>query len=89
MFGHLADKFSHKENIRLHRSCFHRQPNSFDSIVCINVLEHIENDFDEMIKIFVSLQPRSYFLLFVPAMNFLYSRMDKRIGHYRRYNKED
>lgn len=59
----------------------------FDSIIYVNVLEHIENDKLELSYIYKSLRPGGFALFFVPALSFLYSEFDKKIGHYRRYRK--
>jgi 2-polyprenyl-3-methyl-5-hydroxy-6-metoxy-1,4-benzoquinol methylase len=61
---------------------------SFDTVICINVLEHIpdhEAAYKNMINV---LQPGGCLLLFVPAFNFLYNDMDKLAGHERRYVKK-
>jgi 2-polyprenyl-3-methyl-5-hydroxy-6-metoxy-1,4-benzoquinol methylase len=61
---------------------------SFDYIYSLNVLEHIENDKEEL-KVWVKkLKPGGTILVYVPAFNLLYSSFDKSIGHYRRYRKD-
>ncbi len=58
----------------------------FDSVVLINVLEHIEDDDGALRDIAGSLlKPGGRVVLWVPAFSFLYSDFDRRIGHYRRY----
>ena len=59
----------------------------FDTITCINVLEHIEDDKKALQNMFDILQPKGRVLLYVPALQFLYGSVDKTISHYRRYNK--
>ena len=59
---------------------------TYDSIVMVNVLEHIENDDDALNQIFSVLKPGGHLLLFVPAMAFLFSEIDRIHGHYRRYH---
>lgn len=60
----------------------------FETIICLNVLEHTKNDIvaiENMVKL---LKPGGYLLVLVPSgMNF-YGRIDKAIRHYRRYNKK-
>ena len=58
---------------------------SVDSIVMVNVLEHIEDDRAALIKISRSLKPGAYLMIMVPALPFLFSNMDTRLGHHRRY----
>ncbi len=60
-------------------------PGRFDSVVYINVLEHIEYDRAELATAFAALRPGGHLLVFVPALPWLYSRLDREIGHFRRY----
>jgi len=59
-----------------------------DTIVCINVLEHIENDITALENMHHILREKGRFLLFVPALHVLYGTIDKNVSHYRRYDKE-
>jgi SAM-dependent methyltransferase len=61
----------------------------FDSVVYLNVMEHIENDVGEMQNAYAGLKPGGHLLVFVPALQGLYSDFDKRIGHFRRYSKKE
>jgi SAM-dependent methyltransferase len=56
-----------------------------DTAVYINVLEHIEDDETELKTIFKALAPGGRILIFVPALPFLMSSMDRGLGHFRRY----
>ena len=60
----------------------------FDSIVYINVLEHIQDDRAELANALEVLKPNGHLLVFVPALTWLYSDFDKQIGHFRRYVKK-
>lgn len=60
----------------------------FDSILYIDVIEHIEDDKREVQLAVERLEQNGYLIILVPAHNFLYSPFDKAIGHYRRYNKK-
>ncbi len=66
---------------------FHASTDGFDTIVMINVLEHIENDLDAVRTVHQSLAPGGTYIVFVPALPWLYSPFDKAIGHYRRYER--
>lgn len=66
------------------RKQFH---SSFDSVVYINVLEHIEKDAQELRYMYESLKPGGHVCIFVPALQQLYSETDAALGHYRRYTK--
>ncbi len=61
----------------------------FDLIYSFNVLEHIENDFETLVKIKNKLSENGNLLLYVPAFQFLYSNFDKKVSHKRRYSKKD
>jgi phospholipid N-methyltransferase len=56
-----------------------------DTAVYINVLEHIEEDETELNAVFAALPRGGRILIFVPAMPFLMSPMDRELGHFRRY----
>ncbi|WP_418791093.1 class I SAM-dependent methyltransferase [Phosphitispora sp. TUW77] len=58
----------------------------FDTVTCVNVLEHIEEDLLALAKMKEFLQPSGKIVLLVPAFQFLYGSMDIASGHYRRYN---
>lgn len=60
----------------------------FDSIVCLNVLEHIKDDQAALKNLYELLNEGGYLILLVPAFNFLYGELDKSIGHFRRYEKQ-
>ena len=60
---------------------------TFDSVVYINILEHVEEDHVELTNVLTALKPGGYLLLFVPALEWLYSEVDKQMGHVRRYTK--
>lgn len=59
---------------------------TFDTIVCINVLEHIENDIKALENMFSLLRVNGNLILLVPIHNFLYGEIDRSIGHFRRYD---
>ena len=61
----------------------------FDSIVYVNVLEHIENDEKELSYAHSALKKGGHILIFAPALSYLYSDFDRKIGHYRRYHKNN
>ena len=65
-----------------------RWNSSFDTVVMLDVLEHIEHDVQMLRQLGDRLQPGGKLIVKVPALNCLYSPMDKAIGHYRRYQKQ-
>ncbi|MGA3188658.1 MAG: class I SAM-dependent methyltransferase [Bryobacteraceae bacterium] len=58
-----------------------------DSVVCLNVLEHIEDDALALSNMASILEERGKVILIVPAFQALYGPIDARLGHYRRYDK--
>ena len=59
----------------------------FDLIYSINVLEHLEDDQAALNQIAAILKTSGCLYLFVPARSELYSAMDRRVGHFRRYSR--
>lgn len=59
----------------------------FDTVIYIDVIEHIENDIQEIDRASTLLKPGGHLIILVPAHQYLFSPFDKAIGHYRRYNK--
>lgn len=62
---------------------------NFDTIVCLNVLEHIKEDKEVLEACSDLLQPHGQLVLMVPAMKFMFGSIDKSIGHERRYDKKE
>lgn len=61
----------------------------FDTILYIDVLEHIENDKAEVEDAISRLSTKGYLIILSPAFNVLYSKFDHAIGHYRRYTRKE
>jgi SAM-dependent methyltransferase len=60
----------------------------FDTIICLNVLEHIRND-AKALRIFQRiLAPGGTLVLQIPAHKFLYSTLDRGLSHFRRYTRK-
>jgi SAM-dependent methyltransferase len=60
---------------------------SFDSVACLNVLEHVERDEDAIRNMMALLKRDGRLILFVPALPWLYGGLDAALGHRRRYRK--
>jgi SAM-dependent methyltransferase len=58
----------------------------FDAVLYVNVLEHIADDALEIGRAADALRPGGALLVFGPALESLYSELDHRAGHYRRYS---
>lgn len=62
---------------------------NFDTVVCINVLEHIKDDKKSLKSMYSLLKEGGYLILLAPAHQFLFGEIDKSIGHFRRYEKKE
>ena len=56
-----------------------------DSVVAINVLEHIEDDAGALRSLATAVQPGGSIVLWVPGHQQLYGEFDRKVGHVRRY----
>lgn len=61
---------------------------SFDTILYIDVLEHIEDDRQELLRASRHLKRGGTMVVLSPALRYLFSELDKAVGHYRRYTKK-
>jgi 2-polyprenyl-3-methyl-5-hydroxy-6-metoxy-1,4-benzoquinol methylase len=91
----LQTRFSNCKNVNQIRSIdlqhpafektyFHLKEN-FDTLVMLNVMEHLENENIALQNCSYLLKPAGTLILLVPAYCWLYSRMDKELGHKKRY----
>jgi SAM-dependent methyltransferase len=60
-----------------------------DTVLCVNVLEHIERDRETIASLLRILTPGGHLLLFVPAFRQLYTDLDRLAGHVRRYSRAE
>ncbi|HET7297034.1 MAG TPA: class I SAM-dependent methyltransferase [Gemmatimonadales bacterium] len=58
-----------------------------DTIVCLNVLEHIEDDRASLRAMHDLLEPGGRLVLLVPSLPALYGTLDAALGHFRRYTR--
>ncbi len=61
---------------------------AYDSIICSEVLEHLEDDLKALQIINSLLKTNGVLIITVPASMLLYSEFDKKIGHCRRYSMD-
>jgi len=62
---------------------------SVDVAWSFNVLEHIQDDQEVLRQLVRKLKPGGRLILFVPAFDCLYGKMDELVGHVRRYTVDD
>lgn len=66
-----------------------RVTGSFDTITIIDVLEHIEDDREQLRRIWDRLVPGGQLVVLVPAFPLLYGERDRNNGHFRRYTSRE
>ncbi len=57
----------------------------FTGAYALNVLEHIEDDAAVLGQLHQALAPDGILVVYVPAFQILFSSMDRKVGHFRRY----
>lgn len=60
-----------------------------DSVIYVNVLEHVREDEAELRAVRDALAPGGRLFLFVPAFGWLYGSFDRQVGHQRRYTRSE
>jgi len=60
-----------------------------DTVVCLNVLEHIEDDRATLVNMREALHPGGRLVLLVPAFARLYGTLDEHLHHFRRYERAE
>ncbi len=90
----LQAKWKHHPNLQIGkldmtRSSDFEQLRDFapDSVVFLNVLEHIEDDFAVLKDLFATVPEGCRIVVLVPYGMKLYSDFDRDLGHFRRYEK--
>jgi SAM-dependent methyltransferase len=85
----LQERFSGEPRVKIVHGYFQDLEISAmaDSIVLVNVLEHIAEDQTFLDNVHKTLIPGGTLLLLVPAFSWMYGSLDEAFGHYRRYNK--
>lgn len=71
----------------IEKNKFDQKVSQCDSIVCLNVLEHIMDDLRALRNMRSKLKRGGRLLLLVPSHKEFFGTLDKGLGHYRRYNK--
>jgi SAM-dependent methyltransferase len=59
-----------------------------DTVICLNVLEHVADPDRALDNIRTALRPGGRAILLVPQGQWLYSNLDREIGHVKRYSRE-
>lgn len=88
--GKTIASFSRPNNFSFQQGFLSGLPGEkrFDTILYIDVLEHIEDDAGELQTAAMHLKRDGCLLILVPAYQWLFTPFDKAIGHFRRYSKK-
>ena len=86
-FGGRDDVFIHNTSVESYLEANHQ--GGWNAVVMVNVLEHIKDDAAVLAGVRELLEKDGKLAVFVPALPFLYSKLDEVVGHYRRYLRED
>jgi SAM-dependent methyltransferase len=94
LFPLLHRRFADQRRVRLVRGSLEDAAAELrlrpaDSVLLVNVLEHLPDDGDALRLAFSVLRPGGYLLLFVPALPQLYGSLDQAFGHVRRYTRAE
>ena len=94
LLAHLNDKFSHINDVSVNFFDITQPPpenlvESFQTVIGINVLEHVEDDEKALLHLGNVLKPSGRLLLLVPSKKWAYTELDRELGHLRRYEKKE
>jgi SAM-dependent methyltransferase len=92
LFAHLKENFEHAANPSRHELICGtlkdlKADQTFDTILYIDVLEHIADDAEELTAAASRLRPGGRIVILSPAHQMLFTPFDAAIGHFRRYNR--
>ncbi|MFC1693464.1 methyltransferase domain-containing protein [Candidatus Latescibacterota bacterium] len=86
----LREKFGDHPNVsyeryNLEESASRLSDNKIDTIMALNVLEHIDHDVHALKEMASILSPGGHIILQLPAHKILYGSIDRNLAHFRRY----
>lgn len=91
----LKTRLQHRPNLHV-TICDLNNPEHFapmagrmDSVVCLNVLEHIDDDLGGLANIHSVLKPGGRAIILVPHDQRIFGTLDTALGHYRRYSHKE
>ena len=91
----LRARFQHRPHMEV-RHCDVANPADFeslagtvDSVVCLNVLEHVADEMASLRNIYTALEPGGRAILLVPHGQEIFGSLDTALGHCRRYSRDE
>ena len=85
-FNLLKKNFLHDQNVNIIKSSIKDIEKKFNTIIYFNILEHVKEDKLEIKTALEKLNNKGYLIILVPAHQKIYSKLDKAVGHYKRYD---
>jgi 2-polyprenyl-3-methyl-5-hydroxy-6-metoxy-1,4-benzoquinol methylase len=87
----LEERFASDPDVEVHHADLVPPDTTeiFDSIVAVNVVEHLPRDDDAIARLAHCVRPGGRLVLVVPAFDSLSSDIDARVGHRRRYRTSE
>jgi SAM-dependent methyltransferase len=95
MYEQLCRRIEQSQNVSTYNDIFERVASQIrstakpDSIIYVNVLEHVEDDVNELRIINNTLDRGGRIFVFVPALRWLHGSMDRQLDHFRRYTRSE
>jgi glycosyltransferase involved in cell wall biosynthesis len=91
----LTTRFQHRPNVVVRRcdllnaDHFSGLHGEMDSVVCLNVVEHVPDDVGALRNIHSALRDGGKAIILVPQGQEVYGSLDKALGHYQRYSHKE
>jgi SAM-dependent methyltransferase len=91
----LRDKYGDHAGVQVEKYPMESPPTDhllqlgLDTVVALNVLEHVEDDGTAIQNVYRLLVPGGRLVVLAPAYPQLYCDFDRLLGHHRRYRKEE
>ena len=85
-FNLLKKNFINEKNVNVIKSSTKNIDKKFNTILYFNVLEHVKEDKLEIKTALEKLNSGGHLIILVPAHQKIYSKLDKAVGHYKRYD---
>ena len=82
----LKKNFINEKNVNVIKSQTKHIDKKFNTVLYFNILEHVKEDKLEIKTALEKLNNRGYLIILVPAHQKIYSKLDKAVGHYKRYD---
>ncbi len=95
MYQQLCERVAESQNVTTYNEVFENVAEEIrlaerpDSIIYVNVLEHIADDVHELSVINKTLDAGGRIFIFVPALRWLHGSYDRQINHFRRYTRTE